>query len=200
MAEYSVCTRWAKDEGRWTLDCPVLSLVSRLICSPWRSFAGSIQSYMIPLEFGWSSKGEDYFRVSPAEVNYPLKGEELHFPAGKQLVCTLASFFDEWSHYIICLLYSGPPSTFLALSMLGNNGVFVRLAKTLFLQCDPLEKGFELSNFLSEKCWPLFWMWKSCLKTRKVFCSPRTELLSEFRRYTIASTLIFPADEELSLD
>lgn len=61
-----------------------------------------------------------------------------------------AGLFDEWSHYIICLPYSRPPSTFLALSVGENNGPFVKLAKAVLLQYDPRKNCFWAEPFLSE--------------------------------------------------
>lgn len=61
-----------------------------------------------------------------------------------------AGLFDEWSHYIICLLYSRPPSTFLALSVGENNGPFVKVAKAVLLQIDPRRNCFWAEPFLSE--------------------------------------------------
>ena len=148
LVTHKVNSRSSLSKG--TFGCPVPSLV------PWRSFAGSSQSYMTPSEFGWSLEGEEYFSL-PSRSKLSSEGRRASFSSWQAagvhtclsrlslslslfLFSFLSFFFDEWSHYIICLLYSGPPSTFLALAMLGNNGVFVRLAKTLFLQCDPWMK------------------------------------------------------------
>lgn len=117
--------------------------LSCTVFRPWVylfSLAGSSQCYMILLEFGWSLKGEEYFRVSPAEINYPRKGEELHFPAGKQPVCTLAFLMNGAITLSVSCILDHPAPSWHCLC-LGRMVVFVWPAKTLFLQCDPLEKS-----------------------------------------------------------
>ena len=91
-----------------------------------------------------------------------------------------AQLFDEWSHYIICLLYSRPPSTFLALSVAKNNGPFVKLTKAALLQCDPLKNCFWAEQFPPREG-GLVRAWECCLEPRGVPRSrkaPRESLIS----------------------
>lgn len=96
-----------------------------------------------------------------------------------------AGLFDEWSHYIICLLYSRPPSTFLALSVDENNGPFVRLAKAVLLQCDPLKNGFWPEQFPLWEC-GLFWAREAVWKLENTLFTKRIQW--PFRALPLCST------------
>lgn len=122
----------------------------------------------------WNSAGPLRWRVSeslPSRSKLSSERREASLSSWRA-AGVHARLFDEWSHYIICLLYSRPPSTFLALSVDENNGPFVRLAKAMLLQCDPLKNCFWAEQFPLWQC-GLFWAWECCLEAGNMPSSPK---------------------------
>lgn len=113
-------------------------------------------------------KGEGYHRVSPAEVNYPQNGEELHFPAGGQLVCMLDFLMNGVITLSVSCILDHPAPSWRCLWM----RIMVPLLgspKSCSCNVTHWRTLSGLSNFLSESmAFIFFWVWECCLETRKV--------------------------------
>lgn len=136
----------------------------------WSLSAGSAQWYKTLLECRWSLKVKG-IAESPGRSKLSSEQREASFSSWRA-AGVHAWLFDEWSHYIICLLYSRPPSTFLALSVDENNGPFVQLAREVLLQCDPPKNCLWAEQFpLWER--GLIRAWECCLEAQRALCSPK---------------------------
>lgn len=157
------CVCFSNMSGNWHFSLAGLINFALL----WSLSAGSAQCYKTVLEFRWSLKVKG-IAESPGRSKLSSEQREASFSSWRA-AGVHAWLFDEWSHYIICLLYSRPPSTFLALSVEENNGPFVQLARAVLQQCDPLKNCFWSEQFPLREC-GLIRAWECCLEARRAPC------------------------------